>query len=326
VISPRQVRSLRARYGTAGNKTTGWTPWCSPMRYGPTPAAGSRCNRTRRPRSRCGCWSGLAAAWSPTASPSTTSCWPSCNSTSLVRSDCSRGSISRSAWRSYAGSRPSRRGLAHPSPHGRLAPGQRLLRPAHPGQLLDHLRQAAQARPAAPAAAVSRLLVGTLVELLTSSAFRPAHWRPGCTRPCWPIPTGRSLLPAPGRHHPRRNPAGRARGLPRPLPDPTALAAAAGVAPSTRQSGKFLRVADRRGCNQHLRAALVDWAQDTPRANPWAHDTYQRARARGCRHPHAARILANAWTRVSGAAGTTRHLRSRPAPPPHPPHQPDHLT
>lgn len=116
VISPRQVRSLRARYGTAGNKTTGWTSWCSPMRYGPTPAAGSRCNRTRRPRSRCGCWSGLAATWSPTASPSTTSCWPSCNSTSLVRSDGSPGSISRSAWRSYAGSRPKPTRPGSPKP------------------------------------------------------------------------------------------------------------------------------------------------------------------------------------------------------------------
>lgn len=82
------------------------------------------------------------------------------------------------------------------------------------------------------------------------------------------------------------------------FPDDTALAAAAGVAPSTRQSGHYLNVGYRRACNQHLRAALIDWAQDTPRANAWAADTYQRARARGCRHPHAARILARAWTRV----------------------------
>ncbi len=82
------------------------------------------------------------------------------------------------------------------------------------------------------------------------------------------------------------------------FPDPAALAAAAGVAPSTRQSGKHLNVAYRRGCNKQLRAALVDWAQDTPRANPWARDTYDRARARGCRHPHAARILAQGWTRI----------------------------
>lgn len=32
--------------------------------------------------------------------------------------------------------------------------------------------------------------------------------------------------------------------------------------------------------------------------NAWARDTYDRARARGCRHPHAARILAQGWTRI----------------------------
>ncbi|MGV2970972.1 transposase [Mycolicibacterium sp. D3] len=68
--------------------------------------------------------------------------------------------------------------------------------------------------------------------------------------------------------------------------------------PSSTQSGKHRNVTYRRGCNKQLRAALVDWAQDTPRANAWAHDTYYRARARGCRHPHAARILAQGWTRI----------------------------
>ena len=67
---------------------------------------------------------------------------------------------------------------------------------------------------------------------------------------------------------------------------------------STRQSGKHLHVAYRRGCNKHLRAALIDCAQDTPRANAWPDDTYRRARDRGCRHPRAARILAQAWTRI----------------------------
>lgn len=82
------------------------------------------------------------------------------------------------------------------------------------------------------------------------------------------------------------------------FPDDAALAAAAGVAPSTRQSGKHLHVAYRRGCDKPLRAAITDWAQDTPRANAWAADTYQRARERGCRHPHATRILARAWIRI----------------------------
>ncbi len=44
------------------------------------------------------------------------------------------------------------------------------------------------------------------------------------------------------------------------FPDPAALAAATGVAPSTRQSGKHLNVAYCRGCNKQLRHALIDWA------------------------------------------------------------------
>ena len=57
------------------------------------------------------------------------------------------------------------------------------------------------------------------------------------------------------------------------FPDPQALAAAAGVAPSTRQSGKNLHVFYRRGCNKHLRAVLIDLAQVTPRVTSWADDT-----------------------------------------------------
>ena len=123
--------------------------------------------------------------------------------------------------------------------------------------------------------------------------------RPGSRKRSWRTPTARSSqsLPRAGtvRAATLLAEIGDCRAR---FPDPTALAAAAGVAPSTRQSGKHLHVAYRRGCNKQLRAALIDWAQDTPRANAWADDTYRRARQRGCRHPHAARILAQAWTRV----------------------------
>jgi transposase len=80
-------------------------------------------------------------------------------------------------------------------------------------------------------------------------------------------------------------------------PDESSLAAAAGVAPSTRASGKRHTVSFRRGCDKQLRAALIDFAQDSVHASPWG-DVYDRARARGCRHPHAVRILARAWVRV----------------------------
>jgi transposase len=82
------------------------------------------------------------------------------------------------------------------------------------------------------------------------------------------------------------------------FPDDAALAAAAGVAPSTRASGKRHHVAFRHSCDKKLREALIDFAADSRRASPWAADIYQRARDRGARHPHAVRILARAWCRV----------------------------
>jgi transposase len=82
------------------------------------------------------------------------------------------------------------------------------------------------------------------------------------------------------------------------FPDDTALAAAAGVAPSTRASGKRRHVAFRHSCDKKLREALIDFAADSRQASPWAADIYQRARDRGARHPHAVRILARAWCRI----------------------------
>jgi transposase len=82
------------------------------------------------------------------------------------------------------------------------------------------------------------------------------------------------------------------------FPDDTALAAAAGVAPSTRASGKKHHVAFRSSCDKKLREALIDFAADSRQASPWAADIYLRARQRGARHPHAVRILARAWCRV----------------------------
>jgi transposase len=82
------------------------------------------------------------------------------------------------------------------------------------------------------------------------------------------------------------------------FPDDTALAAAAGVAPSTRASGKKHHVAFRHSCDKKLREALIDFAADSRQASPWAAHIYQRARDRGARHPHAVRILARAWCRV----------------------------
>ncbi|MGC1783874.1 MAG: IS110 family transposase [Acidobacteriaceae bacterium] len=82
------------------------------------------------------------------------------------------------------------------------------------------------------------------------------------------------------------------------FPTPDALACLAGVTPSTRQSGKMRSVSFRWACDKQLRDAVCDFANDSRRANPWAADFYNRARARGHDHPHATRVLARAWLHV----------------------------
>lgn len=79
------------------------------------------------------------------------------------------------------------------------------------------------------------------------------------------------------------------------FPTPESLACLAGAAPSTRKSGTLRTVNFRWACDKQLRDAVTDFAADTRHANPWANDLYQRARTRGHDHPHAVRILARAW-------------------------------
>lgn len=76
------------------------------------------------------------------------------------------------------------------------------------------------------------------------------------------------------------------------------LAGEAGVAPVTYASGKSKAVAFRWACNHRLRAALTCLADNSRHASTWAAAVYAKARARGCDHPHAIRILARAWLRV----------------------------
>lgn len=79
---------------------------------------------------------------------------------------------------------------------------------------------------------------------------------------------------------------------------PDQLAAEAGACPVTHASGKSRGVVFRWACNHRLRAAIICFADNSRHASPWAADIYSHARARGCRHPHAIRILARAWIRV----------------------------
>jgi transposase len=82
------------------------------------------------------------------------------------------------------------------------------------------------------------------------------------------------------------------------FPDEESLAALAGVAPVTRASGKIHSVGFRWAADKKLRNAIIDFADDSRHASPWAAKIYNDAINRGKRHPHAVRILARAWIRV----------------------------
>jgi len=82
------------------------------------------------------------------------------------------------------------------------------------------------------------------------------------------------------------------------FPNDAQLAAEAGVAPLTYESGKHRSVTFRWACNHRLRCAITCFADNSRHASPWAARVYAAARARGCDHPHATRILARAWIRV----------------------------
>jgi transposase len=76
------------------------------------------------------------------------------------------------------------------------------------------------------------------------------------------------------------------------------LEALAGQAPIAVQSGKKKVARFRWACNKNLREAVSVLADSSRHHNPWAADTYQRARARGHDHAHATRILGRARLRI----------------------------
>ena len=81
-------------------------------------------------------------------------------------------------------------------------------------------------------------------------------------------------------------------------PTPDSLAADAGQAPVAKESGKRRHATFRWACDKRLRNHFGTLADSTRHWHPWAGETYRRATARGCEHPHAKRILGRAWSRV----------------------------
>jgi transposase len=82
-------------------------------------------------------------------------------------------------------------------------------------------------------------------------------------------------------------------------------AALCGATPITKRSGQQRSVTFRYASNSKARKALTLYADNSRRASPWAERIYHQARARGCRHAHAVRILARAWLRVIWACWHT---------------------
>lgn len=89
------------------------------------------------------------------------------------------------------------------------------------------------------------------------------------------------------------------------FPDEECLAALAGVAPVTITSGKRKTVKFRWACDKKLRAALIDFADDSRHASAWAAHVYTAALARTGRHQHAVASWPAPGSGSSGAAGKT---------------------
>lgn len=75
-------------------------------------------------------------------------------------------------------------------------------------------------------------------------------------------------------------------------------AALCGAVPVTKRSGQQRAVCFRYATNAKARKALTIWADNSRHSSPWAEQIYRNARDRGCRHPHAIRILTRAWLRI----------------------------
>lgn len=82
-------------------------------------------------------------------------------------------------------------------------------------------------------------------------------------------------------------------------PNAEKAAAEAGASPVTATTGKRRHGAHfRYATNPKPRQALTLWADNSRHGSTWAMHLYREARCRGCRHPHAIRILARAWLRI----------------------------
>ena len=169
------------------------------------------------------------------------------------------------------------------------------------GELLGRLRAAAEGRAAALESEARRqvvlALIGALEPIVTRIAELTSEIR-GALHDHVDAPTFRSLFKDPKSAVCAAAMLAEIGDCRDRYPTKTALAADAGQAPVAVESGKSKRARFRWACDHRLRAAICTLADTSRHHNPWAADIYNRARARGCTHQHAIRILGRAWCAV----------------------------
>lgn len=169
---------------------------------------------------------------------------------------------------------------------------------ARPEQLLARL-QAAPAGATGPGGTARAAVTGALVAALSALAaqIRALESEIGAQLAAHPDAHVFTSLPRSGTLRAARLLAeiGDCRSR---FPDPESLTGLAGVAPVTRRSGRHISVSFRWAVNRQLRDAVCDFAGDSRHASPGAAGIYDDARARGKDHPHAVRITARAWLYV----------------------------
>jgi transposase len=171
-------------------------------------------------------------------------------------------------------------------------------RTSGPGQLLGRLR-AAPAGAAGADGAARGVVTSALVATLTTLAAQARSLEAEIAAQLAAHPDARvfTSLPRAGTLRAARLLAEIGDCRPR-FPDPESPAGLAGVAPVTRQSGKHSAAGFRWAVSKPLRDAVCDFAGDSRHASPWAAALYDGARDRGKDHPHAVRITARAWIYV----------------------------
>jgi transposase len=97
------------------------------------------------------------------------------------------------------------------------------------------------------------------------------------------------------------------------FPTEEALAAQGGAAPVTITSGKRRVVKFRWACDKKLRAALLDFADDSRHASPWAATIYAEAIQRTRHHPTPCASWPAPGSGSSGASGKTASPTIRPS-------------